>query len=306
MRFEVTSVWMKMAVIGIVTTIALICRARPSNVLYDKDLQNGVALNSEAEVDAQRVSTESDRLRSSSNSSRRRAIQLFEDLEQGFQGIQARLSSNSAQSAAERRNGIETCDPPMDSKATDISLSTTSRRSKIEMLEKLSERLSELLEHPLTIPIFWGVFIYCLVSYMIAYVCTMNGWMVTYSGWGDFIMSSLWLMLIPAGLLLLYFEENDSLSFIGVMLVVVGSVSAIWLLVFAVINNRHNVLLSIVAIGTRIVVSVLIIVVLSRLKDKWDEYERGERGVVRGLTIPLLVVTMIYRIFVRPLIDRRE
>ena len=61
----------------------------------------------------------------------------------------------------------------------------------------------------------------------------------------------------------------------------------------------------IVAIGARIAVSVLLVVVFSRLQEKWEEYKRGESGIVKGLVIPLLVVTVIYRIFVRPLIGRR-
>ena len=185
------------------------------------------------------------------------------------------------------------------------SSSNSSRRREIEMLEKLGECLSRSREHPLKMPIFWGVFIYCLISYVIAYVCTLKGWMVTYSGWGDFIMSSLWLMLTPAGLLLWYLKENDLVSFIGVTFIVIGAVSVVWLLLFAVVNNRRNVLFSIVAIGARIAVSVLVVVVFSRLQEKWEEYKRGESGIVKGLVIPLLVVTVIYRIFVRPLIGRR-
>ena len=118
-------------------------------------------------------------------------------------------------------------------------------------------------------------------------------------------MSSLWLMLTPAGLLLWYLKENNLVSFVGVAFIVVGAVSAVWLLLFSVINNRCNLLFSIVAIGTRIAVSVLVVVVLSRLQEKWEEYKRGESGIVKGLVIPLLVVTVIYKIFVRPLIGRR-
>lgn len=242
-------------------------------------LERVVALLPEVEAYAQRVPVELERLRSLSNSSRRREIQLFEKLEGGLGRLCAGLASDSSR--------------------------PTSRRREIEMFEKLGECLSRLREHPLTMPIFWGVFIYCLVSYVIAYVCTLKGWMVTYSGWGDFFMSSLWLMLTPAGLLLWYLKESNLVSFVGVAFIVIGGVSVVWLLLFAVVNNRRSVLFSIVAIGTRIAVSVLVVVVLSRLQEKWEEYKRGESGVVKGLVIPLLVVTLIYKIFVHPLIGRR-
>ena len=244
-------------------------------------LEQVIALTHEVDAYEQRASAELGRLRSSPAASRRREIQMFEKLGGCLEKLRGGLALDSPQEGA-------------------------TRRREIEMFEKLGECLSRLREHPLTMPIFWGVFIYCLVSYVIAYVCTLKGWMVTYSGWGDFIMSSLWLMLTPAGLLLWYLKENNLVSFVGVAFIVVGAVSAVWLLLFSVINNRCNLLFSIVAIGTRIAVSVLVVVLLSRLQEKWEEYKRGESGIVKGLVIPLLVVTVIYKIFVRPLIGRRE
>lgn len=145
-----------------------------------------------------------------------------------------------------------------------------------------------------------GVAIAAMVCYAKALTEVKMGRLIVYRDWGDFFKASAWIILLPFGLLNALYGETRSSQVFGVVVAVGGVVSFWWACAGAFRYNtgsRRG-----LALFARFAVTLLCVCAIGKLSEKFDQYKRGELGVIRGVLIPALIFAWVFHEFIQPMI----
>ena len=155
----------------------------------------------------------------------------------------------------------------------------------------------------------WLVLIAGICCYIVSYGRAKSGRMIVYQDWVDFILSSLWLTLASCGWLcrhvIAQMEKDCALTYevVGEVLMFAGFLSFIWLVNSAVKANRGNWVNCALAIGTKIIVSIAIVLAIEKLRQS---LARGQGKLASTTMIPLMIVGVLFAVFIKPLIASRS
>ncbi len=145
-----------------------------------------------------------------------------------------------------------------------------------------------------------GGIVAVIVCYARALTEVKRGRLIVYRNWGDFFKASAWIVLLPFGLLNALYGETRSSQVFGIVVAVGGVVSFWWACAGAFrynIGSRRG-----LALFARFAVTLLCVCAIGKLSEKFDQYKRGELGVVRGVLLPALIFAWVFREFIQPMI----
>ena len=144
-----------------------------------------------------------------------------------------------------------------------------------------------------------GVAIAAVVCYARALTEVKCGKLVVYRDWGDFFKASAWIVLLPFGLLNALYGETRSYQVFGCV-VFVGGVASFWWACAGAFRYNHGTRCGL-ALFARFAVTLLCVCAIGKLSEKFDQYKRGELGVIRGVLIPVLIFAWVFREFIQPM-----
>jgi len=134
------------------------------------------------------------------------------------------------------------------------------------------------------------------------------GRLVVYRGWGDFVKSSAWLILIPIGLGF-YFDHSAEQVWriVGFVAICAGVYSA-WLMVAGAFQSNKGAQ-AWLALLARVLASLLFVFVLGKVIERLENFKRGVFGsgavaTMRGVLIPFVVFSLVFKGLIRPMIGR--
>ena len=126
------------------------------------------------------------------------------------------------------------------------------------------------------------------------------GRLIVYRDWGDFFMASAWVVLLPFGVLNAMDNEGTSSCVLGIAMAI-GGVASFWWACAGAFRYNHGSQRGL-ALFARFAVTLLCLCAIGKLSEKFDQYKRGELGVVRGVLLPALIFAYVFREFIHPMI----
>ena len=160
--------------------------------------------------------------------------------------------------------------------------------------------------------IFGVVILACVLLMMVIYVITLSrskrGLMITYRGWTDLCVSSLWIPLLPLGLLMSAYEFAEFGSKItmwrifGAIVLAGGVVSFLWLFFFAAKNNWFHPWSIFLAVNTRLMASFIVVLSVLNLLGLWSRKSKDRRESFGSMMSSLLLTGGVFVMLVRPLV----
>lgn len=145
-----------------------------------------------------------------------------------------------------------------------------------------------------------GVAIAAVVCYAKALTEVKMGRLIVYRDWGDFFKASAWVALLPFGVLNTLYGETRSSQVLGIV-VFVGGIASLWWMCAGAFRYNHGSRRGL-ALFARFAVTLLCVCAIGKLSEKFDQYKRGELGVIRGVLIPALIFAWVFREFIQPMI----
>ena len=160
--------------------------------------------------------------------------------------------------------------------------------------------------------LFWLVVLACVLLMAVIYAITLSrskrGLMITYRGWTDLCVSSLWIPLLPLGLLMSAYEVAEFGSKItmwrisGATILAGGAVSFLWLLFFAVKNNWFHLWSIFLAVNTRLMASFVVVLSALYLLGLWSRKNKDGCESLGNMISSLLLTGGVFVLLVRPLV----
>lgn len=160
--------------------------------------------------------------------------------------------------------------------------------------------------------VFWLIALACVLLKAVIYAITLSrskrGVMITYRGWADLCVSSLWIPLLPLGLLMSAYEFAEFGSKVtmwrifGATILAGGVVSFLWLLFFAVKNNWFHPWSIFLAVSTRLMASSIVVLSVLNLLGLWSRKNKDRRESFGSMMSSLLLTGGVFVLLVRPLV----
>lgn len=160
--------------------------------------------------------------------------------------------------------------------------------------------------------VFGLVILVCVVLMTVIYVITLSrskrGVMITYRGWTDLCVSSLWIPLLPLGLLVSAYEFAEFgpkitiWRILGSSVLSGGIVSFLWLFFFAVKNNWFHPWSIFLAASTRLMASFIVVLSVLNLLGLWSRKNKDKRESFVSMISSLLLTGGVFVWLVRPLV----
>lgn len=177
----------------------------------------------------------------------------------------------------------------------------------------MNERVNEM--DPSTI--FWmivlGYVVFKVIVYALALSRSKRGLMITYRSWTDLCVSSLWIPLVPIGLLLSGYELGEfgpkitMWRVFGCGTLAAGLGSFLWLLFFAVKNNWFHPLNIYLALNTRAMASFIVVLAALHVFALFNQSKREKRVTLVESLTSALFTGAIFVWLIRPLVcDRND
>lgn len=155
------------------------------------------------------------------------------------------------------------------------------------------------------------VILACVLMTVAIYAITLSrskrGLMITYRGWTDLCVSSLWITLLPLGLLMSAYEFAEFGSKItmwrifGAIVLAGGVVSFLWLFFFAAKNNWFHPWSIFLAVNTRLMASFIVVLSVLNLLGQWSR-KRDKRESFGSMVSSLVLTGGVFVLLVRPLV----
>ena len=143
--------------------------------------------------------------------------------------------------------------------------------------------------------------------YCTAYALVRSGRIVVYSGWGDFLKSVAWVLVLPIGIWLGCAKDpeiSDEIRSCGWALAAIGLMSLGWLF-YAAFKFNGSFALGVCALGARIVTALLVLLLLAKVNERLREKKNDGRGI-GDLVVPVAILYFVYRFLVAPMIGTQR